>query len=195
MKLNKMMLVSMLLLAILTLGAVSAQEDSSADVLAVDSASSHVLDDGISYDKTIYVNTTGDDSNTGSQNSPYATINKGISSVNASDNAVIYLSKGTFTGDNNTDLSISLAHEKYGGSLTIIGQGNDKTFIDGENISSFLKSVSGDTALTLINISFINGKASTGSMINCGGNLTVDNCVFENNYATGSQGAILKVWI
>lgn len=47
------MLVSMLLLAILTLGAVSAQEDSSADVLAVDSASSHVLDDGISYDKTI----------------------------------------------------------------------------------------------------------------------------------------------
>jgi len=59
MKLNKMMLVSMLLLAILTLGAVSAQEDSSADVLAVDSASSHVLDDGISYDKTIYVNTTG----------------------------------------------------------------------------------------------------------------------------------------
>lgn len=106
MKLNKMMLVSMLLLAILTLGAVSAQEDSSADVLAVDSASSHVLDDGISYDKTIYVNTTGDDSNTGSQNSPYATINKGISSVNASDNAVIYLSKGTFTGDNNTDLSI-----------------------------------------------------------------------------------------
>lgn len=53
------MLVSMLLLAILTLGAVSAQEDSSADVLAVDSASSHVLDDGISYDKTIYVNTTG----------------------------------------------------------------------------------------------------------------------------------------
>ena len=192
MKLNKMMLVSMLLLAILTLGAVSAQEDSSADVLAVDSASSHVLGDGISYDKTIYVNTTGDDSNTGSQNSPYATINKGISSVNASDNAVIYLSKGTFTGGNNTDLNINLAHEKYGGSLTIIGQGNDKTFIDGESVSPFLKSVSGDTALTLINISFINGKANTGSMINCGGNLTVDNCVFENNYATSSQGAIVS---
>mgnify|MGYP006953642085 CR=1 FL=1 len=47
------MLVSMLLLAILTLGAVSAQEDSSADVLAVDSASSHV-GDGISYDKNIF---------------------------------------------------------------------------------------------------------------------------------------------
>ena len=185
------MLVGIFLLAILTLGAVSAQEDSSADVLAVDGASSHV-GDGISYDKTIYVNTTGDDSNSGSQTSPYATINKGISSVNASDNAVIYLSKGTFTGGNNTDLNINLAHEKYGGSLTIVGQGNDKTFIDGGSVSPFLKSVSGDTALTLINISFINGKANTGSMINCGGNLTVDNCVFENNYATSSQGALVS---
>ena len=192
MKLNKLMLVGIFLLAILTLGAVSAQEDSSADVLAVDSASSPVLGDGISYDKTIYVNTTGDDSNSGSQTSPYATINKGISSVNASDNAVIYLSKGTFTGGNNTDLKINLAHEKYGGSLTIVGQGNDKTFIDGGSVSPFLKSVSGDTALTLINISFINGKSNTGSMINCGGNLTVDNCVFENNYATSSQGAIVS---
>nr|WP_301867809.1 Ig-like domain repeat protein [Methanobrevibacter smithii] len=191
MKLNKLMLVGIFLLAILTLGAVSAQEDSSADVLAVDGASSHV-GDGISYDKTIYVNTTGDDSNSGSQTSPYATINKGISSVNASDNAVIYLSKGTFTGGNNTDLNINLAHEKYGGSLTIVGQGNDKTFIDGGSVSPFLKSVSGDTALTLINISFINGKANTGSMINCGGNLTVDNCVFENNYATSSQGALVS---
>ena len=192
MKLNKLMLVGIFLLAILTLGAVSAQEDSSADVLAVDSASSPVLGDGISYDKIIYVNTTGDDSNSGSQNSPYATINKGISSVNASDNVVIYLSKGTFTGGNNTDLKINLAHEKYGGSLTIVGQGNDKTFIDGGSVSPFLKSVSGDTALTLINISFINGKSNTGSMINCGGNLTVDNCVFENNYATSSQGAIVS---
>ena len=80
--------------------------------LAVDSASSHV-GDGISYDKTIYVNTTGDDSNSGSQTSPYATINKGyFKSVNASDNAVIYLSKRTFTGGNNTDLNINLAHRK-----------------------------------------------------------------------------------
>ena len=44
----------------------------------------------------------------------------------------------------------------------------------------------------MINISFINGKANTGSMINCGGNLTVDNCVFENNYATSSQGALVS---
>ena len=192
MKLNKLMLVSILLLAILTLGAVSAEENSAVDNLAVDSTSSSVSGDGVSYDKTIYVNTTGDDSNTGSQSSPYATINKGISSVNASDNAVIYLSQGTFTGENNTDLSISLSHAKYGGSLTIIGQGQDKTFIDCESTGSFLKSVSGDTALTLINMSFINGKAGSGSMITCGGNLTVNNCLFENNVATGSQGTLVS---
>ena len=182
----------MLLLAILTLGAVSAEENSAVDNLAVDSTSSSVSGDGVSYDKTIYVNTTGDDSNTGSQSSPYATLNKGISSVNASDNAVIYLSQGTFTGENNTDLSISLSHAKYGGSLTIIGQGQDKTFIDCESTGSFLKSVSGDTALTLINMSFINGKAGSGSMITCGGNLTVNNCLFENNVATGSQGTLVS---
>ncbi len=192
MKLNKLMLVSMLLLAILTLSAVSAEENSTVDNLAVDSASSQGVGDVVSYNKTVYVNTAGSDSNSGSQSSPYATINKGISSVNASDDAVIYLSQGTFAGENNTDLNINLAHGKYGGSLTIIGQGQDKTFIDGEQSGVFLKSVSGDTVLTLINISFINGKANTGSMITCGGNLTVDNCLFENNYATSSQGALVS---
>ena len=93
--------------------------------MAVDSASSHVLGDGISYDKTIYVNTTGDDSNLVVRLVLMLQINKVFPS-NASDNVVIYLSKGTFTGGNNTDLNINLAHEKYGGSLTIVGQGNDK---------------------------------------------------------------------
>ena len=97
-----------------------------------------VLGDGVSYDKTIYVNTTGDDSNSGSQTSPYATINKGISSVNASDNAVIYLSEGTFTGDNNTDLSINLAHKNYNGSLTFIGQDMIRLLLMGSRWLLFL---------------------------------------------------------
>ena len=185
------MLVGIFLLAILTLGAVSAQEGSSADVLAVDGASSPVLGDGVSYDKIIYVNTTGDDSNSGSQTSPYATINKGISSVNASDNAVIYLSEGTFTGDNNTDLSINLAHKNYNGSLTFIGQGYDKTFIDGEQMAPIFKSMSGDSIIVFKNIAFINGKANTGGAITTNAVLTIDNCLFEDNYATGSNGGAI----
>ena len=191
MRLNKLMLVGIFLLAILTLGAVSAQEDSSADVLAVDGASSPVLGDGVSYDKMIYVNTTGDDLNSGSQTSPYATINKGISSVNASDNAVIYLSEGTFTGDNNTDLSINLAHKNYNGSLTFIGQGYDKTFIDGEQMAPIFKSMSGDSIIVFKNIAFINGKSNTGGAITSNAVLTIDNCLFEDNYATGSNGGAI----
>ena len=186
-----MMLVGIFLLAILTLGAVSAQEGSSADVLAVDSASSPVLGDGVSYDKAIYVNTTGDDSNSGSQTSPYATINKGISSVNASDNAVIYLSEGTFTGDNNTDLSINLAHKNYNGSLTFVGRGYDKTFIDGEQMAPIFKSMSGDSIIVFKNIAFINGKANTGGAITSNAVLTIDNCLFEDNYATGYNGGAI----
>ena len=191
MRLNKVMLVGIFLLAILTLGAVSAQEGSSADVLAVDSASSPVLGDGVSYDKAIYVNTTGDDSNSGSQTSPYATINKGISSVNASDNAVIYLSEGTFTGDNNTDLSINLAHKNYNGSLTFVGRGYDKTFIDGEQMAPIFKSMSGDSIIVFKNIAFINGKANTGGAITSNAVLTIDNCLFEDNYATGYNGGAI----
>ncbi|WP_299522028.1 S-layer family protein [uncultured Methanobrevibacter sp.] len=207
MKLNKLILVSIFLLATLALGAVSASEDlevgdiSSSNIITnpdfsglytTFSDSDIITAEGnVANTNEIYVNTTGDDSGAGSQKSPYATINKGISSANASDNTIIYLSEGTFAGDNNTELNINLAHGKYGGSLTIIGQGTDKTKIDGEGVGSFIKSVSGDTALTLINISFINGKSNSGSMITCGGNLTINNCLFENNYATGSQGTIV----
>ena len=108
------MLISIVLLAFLSLGAVSAFDnsndtignnialDSSDKMLNADESNGNILASA-SYNKTIYVNYTGDDSGTGGQNSPYASLNKGISSVNASDNAVIYLSAGRFTGENNTN--------------------------------------------------------------------------------------------
>ena len=139
------MLISIVLLAFLSLGAVSAFDnsndtignnialDGSDEMLNADESNGNILASA-SYNKTIYVNYTGDDSGTGGQNSPYASLNKGISNVNASDNAVIYLSAGRFTGENNTDLSINLAHKNYNGSLTIIGASNGQTILDGNDI-------------------------------------------------------------
>ena len=146
------MLISIVLLAFLSLGAVSAFDnsndtignnialDSSDEMLNADESNGNILASA-SYNKTIYVNYTGDDSGTGGQNSPYASLNKGISSVNASDNAVIYLSAGRFTGENNTDLSINLAHKNYNGSLTIIGASNGQTILDGNDETCIFKSV------------------------------------------------------
>ncbi|MCC7553665.1 MAG: Ig-like domain repeat protein, partial [Methanobacteriaceae archaeon] len=144
------------------------------------------------YDKEIYVSTTGNDDNSGVETSPYKTINKGISSVNASDNAVIHLSEGTFTGENNTALDIKLSHKNYNGSLTFIGAGYNKTFLNGDNAAAIFNSISQDSIVTFINLTFINGKNTQGGAIVSQGVLTIDNCIFENNYATSSLGGAIN---
>ncbi|WP_407414705.1 Ig-like domain repeat protein [Methanobrevibacter sp.] len=179
MKLNKLMLVSVVLLIILSIGAVSAQND---DVLSA-SNSADVLSAG-SFDKTIYVSDTGDDSGSGSQASPYATLYRSLSDVNSSDNAVIYVGPGTYSGENNTNLQINLAHKNYNGSLTIIGDSNGGTIFDGDDSASIIKSISADSIVTLINITFAHGKSDMGSAIRSAGDLTIDGCVFTENEAT-----------
>ena len=179
MKFNKLVLVSVVLLIILSIGAVSAQND---DVLSA-SKSADVLSAG-SFDKTIYVSDTGDDSGSGSQASPYATLYRSLSDVNSSDNAAIYVGPGTFTGENNTNLQINLAHKNYNGSLTIIGDSNGGTIFDGDDSASIIKSISADSIVTLINITFAHGKTDMGSAIRSAGDLTIDGCVFTENEAT-----------
>ena len=179
-----MIFLTVVLLAILSLGAVSAQEANNS--VQLDSSDNFILNDDsttpVNNDKAVYVETDGDDTGSGSENSPYASINKAISSVNASDNAIIYLGNGNFVGENNTDLSINLAHKNYNGSLTIIGQGT-KTVIDANGTSQIFKSISADSIVTLMNITFINGKGNLGSAISNSGDLTIDGCTFENNSA------------
>lgn len=196
MKINKIMILTIVLLAILSFGAVSAQDNLIDDVAGTDS------DDAISVspettqldsdsndiasdnDQSLYVDNAGSDSAAGNQNSPYATINKAISEVNASQKATIYLGEGTFTGENNTDLSIALAHQTNGGSLTIIGKGNGKTIIDADYEAPIFKSISKDSIVTLINITFTHGKTSDdGAAICNSGFLTVDSCEFISNEA------------
>ena len=203
MKFNKIMVLTIVLLAILSFGAVSAQDDLIDDVASADS------DDAISISpetnkldsdsndiasdngQSLYVDDAGSDSAAGNQNSPYATINKAISEVNASQKATIYLGEGTFTGENNTDLTIALAHQTNGGSLTIIGKGNGKTIIDANYEAPIFKSISQDSIVTLINITFTHGKNSNGAAIANGGLLTIDNCEFISNEAT-SYGTIYQ---
>lgn len=200
MKINKIMFLTIVLLAILSLGAVSAQDDLMDNVASDDAAISHEtvqLDsaDTISSDddtQSKYVETTGDDSSEGNQKSPYATINKAISEVNASQKAVIYLGEGTFSGENNTDLSIDLAHKQNGGSLTIIGKGDGKTIIDANYEAPIFKSISADSVVSLINITFIHGKNNVGSAITTSGDLTIDTCEFIKNEASAYAAVYQK---
>ena len=200
MKFNKILFFTIVLMAILSLGAVSAQDNGTDDVTSVSQDNSIQLtinddsklsdDASTTYNKTVYVETaTGSDTGAGSEASPYETINKAISDVNASDNAVIYLGSGTYSGDNNTNLKIDLSHKNYGGSLTLIGAEDGTTVIDGNGDSPIFAGISSDSVVTLKNIKFTNGKANMGSAVTSAGDLTIDNCVFEENYAT-NLGAV-----
>ena len=199
MKFNKIMFLTIVLLAILSLSAVSAQEDAtdinSDDSLAADETNQLNSDNNDnladSYGQSKYVAIDGDDNAAGNENSPYKTINKAISEVNSSQKSVIYLGEGTFSGENNTDLSINLAHKENGGSLTIIGKGMGKTIIDANYEAPIFKSIGADSVVTLINITFTQGKNSDGAAITNNGNLTIDGCEFKNFEAT-SSGAIYQ---
>ncbi|ADC47576.1 adhesin-like protein [Methanobrevibacter ruminantium M1] len=136
------------------------------------------------FNKTIYVNKTGSDEGDGSEANPYATLKKSISQLDDSDNAVIYIGPGNYTGENNSALEINLDHKDHDGSLSIIGDSNGGTVFDGENLNPIIISISEDSIVTLINITFTHGKNNMGSAIRSSGNLTIDNCIFTENYAT-----------
>ncbi len=184
MKFKKLMMITIILVTILSISAVSATDNV---LSATDNA------DTISANnKEIYVDTSGSDTGSGSQSSPYATINKAISDVNASDNAIIHLGAGTYSGEDNTNLEINKAHTNYNGSLTIIGAGNGMTIIDGGDEAAIISSISADSIVTLINITFTHGRAELGSAITSSGTLTIDNCIFHDNEATNLAAVYQK---
>ena len=208
MKDYKILLISFVLLVFM-IGAVSATsvEDATVEaqmppIVVIDDDPIVVIDDDpvvidddpvdVEVDtKDIYVSDAGDDSNTGSEESPYATIGKAISDVNASNIATIHIGEGTFISDDDSNFNIQLLHKSNGGSLTFIGAGADKTFIDGQSAFRFA-TFGYNTNITIKDISFINFKQGNGAVIsNNGGILTIENCVFKDVYSTGHQGGAI----
>ena len=172
----KIIFISFILLFFI-LGTASANDLNSTDALGDDV-------------KEIYVNTTGDDLNAGTSDSPYATIGKAIGDINASDDATIHIGKGTFSSENDGDFSIDLNHKVYGGNLKFIGSGANETILDGQNSFRFA-SIGQNSNITFINLSFINFKADNGATLYSEGILTIDNCIFRDSYATGTRGGAI----
>ena len=138
----------------------------------------------------IYVSPSGNDSsNNGTVDSPYHSIGKAVNQSNDSSNVNIYLDEGTYRGQNNTNIEINKAHISQGGSISIIGKGKDKTFIDGDSIS-FIFDIKADSIVHLYNLTIRNCKNTYGGAITNNGNLSINGCNFENNYATSYGGAI-----
>ena len=161
---NKLAILILLILFIVSISCVSAEDSNSVSVLS-----------GSNSD--VYVSPTGNDNNVGDVNNPFATINKAIDS-NVSN---IHLSEGKFIGAGNNGLTIENK------TITIIGAGVDKTIID-LNGTQFMD-IKSTSSVVLTNLTIINGYGEYGGAIYGSGNLTIQNCNFKNNSATAG-GAI-----
>ncbi len=98
---------------------------------------------------------------------------------------IIELDEGTYTGNNNTNMTINK-------NITIQGKTKDKVILDAQGLSR-IYTIANNLNVTFINITFINANfTGSGGAIynsNSGTILTVINSTFKNNYAN-SGGAI-----
>ena len=70
----------------------------------------------------VYVATNGSDTNIGTAESPYLTIQKGVDSV--SEDGTVYIANGVYNGTNNTNITLTK-------SMNITGQSQTGTIING----------------------------------------------------------------
>jgi predicted outer membrane repeat protein len=134
----------------------------------------------------LYVSTTGNNSGDGTYNDPYDTLSKAIDEV--SDGGTIYIS-GTFTGD---------LYKVINKNVTIIGLdwGGDKS--DGpavmDSSENQILKISVNSSVTLKNITFTGANKPSSNLsgaISSFGNLTCDNCTFNNNIASDASGGAI----
>lgn len=179
---KRLLIVFSVLLFLLCLSVVSAtDENTNSSIVAQD------------YDgNEFYVDLGGDDSNSGQLNSPFNSINKAVEVSNPRDNVVIHLGEGTFEGNGNVMISINKAHLSQGGSITIVGAGADKTIIKGSS-AYYAFNIYADSVVTLRDLSIVDCKSVEGGAICNSGTLLVDNCIFRNNFAFNTGGAISSI--
>ena len=101
----------------------------------------------------------------------------------SNDGDTIYLEKGVYTGENNTNIRINK-------NITIKGQSSN-VVLDGHRKNQIFQI---NSTVLLKNLKFTNGYGNynNGGAIHSKGNLTIDNCVFTNNVGDqeGYGGAI-----
>ena len=179
---KRLLIVFSVLLFLLCLSVVSAtDENTNSSIVAQDYGGNE-----------FYVDLGGDDSNSGQLNSPFNSINKAVEVSKSNDNVVIHLGEGTFEGNGNVMISINKAHLSQGGSITIVGAGADKTIIKGSS-AYYAFNIYADSVVTLRDLSIVDCKSVEGGAICNSGTLLVDNCIFRNNFAFNTGGAISSI--
>ncbi|HHY00486.1 MAG TPA: hypothetical protein GX531_03825, partial [Methanothermobacter sp.] len=138
----------------------------------------------------IYVNNqTGNDTWDGQSDTWNGTSGPKLSIRSATEavtsGGTVNIADGIYKGVNNRDITIDK-------DMTITGQSQTSTIIDGENANRIFYINNGITAF-IQNLTIQNGRITSnsgGAIYNDQGNLTVTNCTFNNNTANNDGGAI-----
>jgi len=137
----------------------------------------------------IYVSPTGNDSYDGGDSShPAQTIQHALE-VTKDNGSTIHLANGTYSGKNNTNITLNK-------NMTIKGESQTGTIITGTD-TNWIFYIPDGINVTIINIMLTHGNASTacgnnGGTIYNDGKLTVKNCAFTSNTANNAAGAIFN---
>ena len=129
----------------------------------------------------VYVSTNGSDVNSGTVDSPYFTIQKGVDSI--SENGTVYIANGIYNGTGNTNITISK-------NMNITGQSQAGTLINGTGTNWIFNIQSGVT-VNINNLTFTNATALMGATIYNDGALNVTTCTFTNNAANNDAGGAI----
>ncbi|MGB9201095.1 hypothetical protein [Methanobacterium sp.] len=122
----------------------------------------------------VYVATNGSDTNMGTAESPYLTIQKGVDSV--SEDGTVYIANGVYNGTNNTNITLTK-------SMNITGQSQTGTIINGTG-TNWIFIIPNGLTVTIQNLTLTNTNPNgNGGAVNNGGTLTLTNCTFTNNTA------------
>ena len=120
----------------------------------------------------------GSDDNDGSINSPFKTIKKAVYYADGHENVTIHVLEGTYKGIVNTNIIID-------NNLNIVGDGIDKTIIDGENVNYFFDIQKGNVVIK--NFTMIKGYAPESYKLQITiretSSLVLENVKYDNNTA------------
>ncbi len=121
----------------------------------------------------VYVNTNASEDGNGTVNAPFNNLKSAINKINTE--GVIYVSPGTYAGQNNVNLTI----EK---TMNITSLESGDVIFDGEYINQIFHIYS--ARVNLMGLTFKNSNSTEGNVILIDGNSTVNitNCNFENNF-------------
>jgi len=126
----------------------------------------------------IYVATDGSDTTgDGSSEHPFQSLSKAIEEIST---GTVHIRPGTYSGSKNTDIVISK-------NITITGQSQTGTIINGTNSEHIFHVYPADVHVTIQNLTFANAGVANGDEHQWGGAiandgyLTVVNCAFINN--------------